>query len=106
MESEWILRPLKSGAIVVLFVLICLGYLPRAFASGPTGKIVGTVTDNSGAAVRAASVSAINQDIGETRIVQTGAGGEFALLSLPVGRYTIKVEASGFKTYEEKDIVL
>jgi hypothetical protein len=106
MESAWIPRLRKSRSIVAQLVLICLSALPHAFASGPTGKIVGTVMDKTGASVSGASVAATNQDTGETRTTQTGDAGNFVFPVLPVGRYTVKVEKAGFQTFQQKEIVL
>jgi hypothetical protein len=78
----------------------------RGLAIGPTGTIVGTVTDQSGAAIGGATVSAINQGTAEARTVQADDGGNFSFPGLPVGNYTIKVEKSGFQSFVPKNIVL
>lgn len=106
MESAWIPRLRKSRSIVAMLVLIGLSALPHAFASGPTGKIVGTVTDKTGATISGASVAATNQDTGESRTTQTDDAGNFVFPVLPVGSYTVRVEKAGFQTFQQKAIVL
>jgi hypothetical protein len=90
-----------------IVLAVCFGSAPPlALAIGPTGTIVGTVTDQSGAAVPGATVSAINQGTAETRTVQADGVGNFAFPLLPVGNYTIKVGKAGFEAYQQKNIVL
>lgn len=95
----------SAGVAIFLFaLLIVLGQI--AFASGPVGRVVGTVTDQSGAAISDAAVTATNQETGEARTARTGAAGDFVFTVLPVGTYTVKVEKQGFQLYQQKDIVL
>jgi hypothetical protein len=63
-----------------------------------TGAITGTVTDPSGAAVPNASVIATNVQMGTTWPTKTNSAGVYNLPRLPIGQYTLKVEAKGFKT--------
>jgi hypothetical protein len=98
----------KHPKLVVAFsvLMFLAGVTHPVFASGPTGKIVGTVTDKTGASVSDATVSATNQSTSETRVTQTDAAGNFVFLVLPVGNYTVKVEKPAFQTFQQKDIVL
>jgi hypothetical protein len=61
------------------------------------GRIAGTVTDNTGAAVPNASVEVANIDTGETRRVLTNESGTYAVSPLAVGDYRIQVRKDGFK---------
>jgi Carboxypeptidase regulatory-like domain/TonB dependent receptor len=62
------------------------------------GGISGTVTDPSGAAVPGAQISAVDPGTNtELKIVSSSAG-EFAFTNIPVGSYTVTVNASGFKS--------
>ena len=61
------------------------------------GGINGTVTDQSGAVVAGAAVSAVNNATGVTLNAVTSSGGEYQFQDLPLGKYTISVTASGFK---------
>ena len=64
-----------------------------------TAGILGTVTDPSGATVPNASVTLTNPDTGLVRRAQPDASGPYQFLSVPVGdRYTLQVEAQGFRT--------
>ena len=77
-------------AIVVLAVqLVAQG--------GATGAIAGTVLDPSGAVVAGAEVKIINQDTTVVaRTLKTDASGDFTATLLPVGTYTVAVNAPGF----------
>ena len=77
-----------------------------AFAQQITGNIRGSVVDPSSAAVQAASVSATQVETGFTRNAVTDRSGEYVLLELPVGHYTLKVMAKGFSTYIQQGIAL
>lgn len=78
----------------------------NAGAQQITGSIRGTVVDPSGAAVAGASVSAIQTETGLTRSAITNRAGEYLVLELPVGHYSLRATANGFKTYIQKGIVL
>ncbi|HEV2196507.1 MAG TPA: carboxypeptidase regulatory-like domain-containing protein [Candidatus Acidoferrum sp.] len=63
-----------------------------------TGEITGTVTDQSGAIVAGAPVTAVCPDTNSTRTVTSGAAGEYQLSDLPACVYKVSVSATGFKT--------
>jgi hypothetical protein len=98
--TRWMLLTALAVAMT-----LCCG-LPQAFAVGPTGKIVGTVTDNSGALLPGVTVVATNQGTNEARTVITGSSGDFGFPVLPVGNYTVKATKDGFQTFEQKNVVL
>jgi hypothetical protein len=62
-----------------------------------TADIIGTITDQGGAIIAEASVTVENADTGERRSGTTNASGEFVFNLLQAGRYTVSVQASGFK---------
>ena len=93
-----------AWAIVAFLALVC-STIPT-HAVGPTGKIVGTVTDPSGAPVAGAKVTVINEGTNESRAAISDDGGDVTFPILPVGNYTVKVEATGFEGYLQKGIVL
>jgi len=90
-----------------LNMAVCLGLLASvpAFAQKITGDISGTVTDPSGAAVRAATVRAENTATGEKASATTSDTGFYRLVNLSPGHYKLAVEAQGFKTSERPAVV-
>jgi hypothetical protein len=63
-----------------------------------TGDISGTVTDQSGAAVGGASISAVCPDTNQARSVTSGSGGEYRLPDMAICVYKVSVSSQGFKT--------
>src|SRR5437763_5426202 len=62
-----------------------------------TGRVIGTITDQSGAVVPNAKVTVTNVATGETREATTDSEGTYQVLLLPIGSYRVAVEASGFR---------
>lgn len=87
----------RSSVVVCLFATLLLSAVP-ALPQSITAKAVGTVTDPSGAVVTNAKVEIRNVQTNALRSGQTDAQGNYEFNFLPVGQYTLKVEASGFQT--------
>ncbi len=103
-------KQLKSVCFCIVVLLVCAGVSllasPFAGAQSTGGRIRGTVTDPSGAAVTGAKVTLINEATNAPREALTSATGEYLFLEVPVGSYEIDVVATGFKKYQRKGIVL
>src|ERR1051326_4910042 len=77
------------------------------FAQDVTGTIEGTVLDPSGAAVPQAKVTITNTDRNQViRTLVTESTGVYSVPFLPIGNYSIKAEAAGFKTSTRTGIAL
>jgi outer membrane receptor protein involved in Fe transport len=61
------------------------------------GGINGTVSDQSGAVVPGATVTATNNGTGVAANAVTSSGGEYQFQDLPLATYTVTVSATGFK---------
>ncbi len=70
------------------------------------GSIVGNVVDQNGAVIPGAAVVATNQSTGVATNTTTNGVGEYSFVTLQAGSYSIKVTASGFKTFERRDLVV
>jgi hypothetical protein len=79
--------------------------LPAA-AQRTTATIRGTIRDSSQAVVPGATVTAANQDTGLTRTTVTNADGLYSVPDLPVGRYNVTAELTGFKTATRTNVPL
>ena len=71
-----------------------------------TTSLRGTVTDKSGAVVANAKVSLINAGQALTREMNTSNTGEYEFLALPPGTYSLTVEITGFRKFENKNVQL
>src|SRR5438309_5474157 len=92
-----------------LRLVLLLGALLLLFAAQglcQEATIVGTVTDPSGAAVANAKVTLTNVDTGVSKAYTTNDSGQYTAVDIHIGRYTVRVEMSGFKTAERKDLML
>lgn len=98
----------RRALIALVFFLLAVAlWPPSAFAQTlTTGAITGTITDQSGAVVPNATVTATNVGTGGTRTVTTGAVGSYQIPLLPPSSYRVKVEAKGFKTAEQGPIAV
>src|SRR6266511_4403841 len=85
---------------LLLLVLLVLGLLlpGRAVAQTGAGSLTGLVTDQSGATVPGATISATNQATNVVYSAVSNDAGNYTVLSLPVGTYVVKTELSGFKS--------
>lgn len=71
-----------------------------------TGTISGTITDEKGAVIPNATVTARNVDRNISRTLQTSSDGNYRFENLPVGPYEVTVEATGFSKYVQSGITL
>jgi hypothetical protein len=68
----------------------------QSHGQATTGQIVGQVTDPTGAIVRGASITVIDEDKGVSFAGETDATGNYTVLSVPPGVYSITASAPGF----------
>jgi hypothetical protein len=93
---------------VVVSLCICLATftLPTAQAQAVYGSIFGTVTDPQGAAVANAKITVIDERKGTSDTASTNDSGNYSVTHLIPDTYTIRVESQGFKTSEQKGIIV
>src|SRR5712675_1054631 len=93
-----------SFSRALLLSLLVLGISSQAF--GQNATVVGTITDPSGAAVANATITITHVETGQAYHLTSNGDGQYVAPDLPIGHYNIKVEATGFKTAEQKGVVL
>jgi hypothetical protein len=91
---------LLGGIFAVL--LLCL----PAFSQGSFGRILGTVSDQSGGVISGATVTVIDTERGINRALTTDDAGAYNAPNLTAGNYTVRVEAKGFKRIERQGITI
>ena len=81
----------RNAKVSIVFLLLAASILAQVSAT-----LSGTVTDQSGAIVPAANVTAKNVETEAIRTTLTDAGGHYQFFSLPVGQYEIRSAKAGF----------
>ena len=84
--------------------LLCSLWVPLAVGQAVYGSILGTVTDPSGAAVAGAKVTVTSQTKNVSTTEATNESGNYSVTHLIPDVYTVRVEGTGFKTLEFKNI--
>ncbi|HZU42652.1 MAG TPA: carboxypeptidase-like regulatory domain-containing protein, partial [Terriglobales bacterium] len=92
-------------AVPTLAAALCL-YLCSlpALAQTYNGRVLGTVTDQSGAVVVGANIDVTDVQRGTTRSAVTGAAGDYVVPSVPPGVYKIAVRATNFRSVERPNV--
>lgn len=99
------MRGAAEKCLGVLLLMFCLSFV--SYSQNVTGTILGTVTDSKGDAVANATVTITNTDQNiAVRTVTTDQQGQYVVPLLPVGRYRVTAEATGFKKAIQAGIVL
>jgi hypothetical protein len=89
-------------------VFLCAGLIvARLSAQDISGTIEGSVLDPSGSAVSGAKITITNTDRNQVlRRTETNSFGSYTVPLIPVGTYSVKVEAAGFKANTRSGIPL
>lgn len=76
------------------------------FGQAGKSELFGTVVDPSSLAIRGAKAIAEEVATGAQFQTTSGESGDYHLLGLPAGQYTLTIEQAGFRTYKQTGIVL
>lgn len=93
----------KSGWLMaaLLCVFSCLAYGQAA-----DGILVGTITDQAGAAVPNVNVELTNIDTGVVATAKTDAAGQYRFNNVPVGKYKVTATITGFQTATVQNLAI
>ena len=89
-----------QSVVVALFCLTLVLLICGAnatFAQEVTATITGTITDQSGAAIAGANITAKSVERGITYNAVSNDSGIYRISQLPVGNYELRVEKAGFQ---------
>ncbi len=102
------LTPYKFFFAFVLFTCCCAFGVVSAFAQSQasTGQIAGLVRDSNGAAIPNATIKAKNVQTGLERTATSSTDGNYRIVLLPSGTYTLTGSASGFTNLEIPNVVV
>jgi hypothetical protein len=96
---------LRSNVRYLWILCLLLAGLPF-LAAAQEATIVGTVTDPAGSVVPNVTITVTNTGTGYVRTFTTNDVGQFVAPGLPIGKYDLKAESTGFKIEESKGVVL
>jgi hypothetical protein len=91
---------------VPMLAAMLLAAAPSSFGQAVYGSIFGTVVDGSGAVIPGATVVVTDAAKGTSVTVQTNGSGEFTADHLIPDAYNVKINFTGFKTYETQNLVV
>ena len=86
------------SAFLLVVLLLSFGSALQAQV-GTEGAILGVVRDSSGAVVAGAEVTVTNLDTGLKKTAVSDSAGNFEILALPRGPYSVTSSFTGFKTW-------
>ena len=93
-------RPVSASLLIAVLIAVDLPS-QTTYAS-----LRGTINDPSGATISSASITVTNTATGESRQMLADSAGNYIFPQLPVGRYELVVEATGFQRHTVRDIIL
>ena len=96
------MKEYRLSAVVLL--LFCV--FPLHSKAQVSASLSGRVTDQTGAAVSGATVTAINLEAGIARTAVANQYGAYELLALPIGKYELRAKKDGFSEEVRTGILL
>ena len=99
-------RTCVSVRQALLAVSLVAAFAGAAVAQVRSVDIVGVATDPSGGVLPGVTVTATNLATNDERRMVSDDGGRFAFRLLPVGKYSVKAELSGFRTWSVAEVTL
>ena len=93
-------------SVVCLAVAISLSIPTLVSAQGTSGRILGRVSDPSGAVLAGAKVTLVNEATNVSRDANTSENGDYDFVEVPVGSYRVEFDLNGFKKNVRRNVVL
>ena len=107
--AEWtsgLARKISHRLLLLVFACaLALASSPAIYGQA-TGSFSGNVLDKAGSGIIGATVTATSQGTGLTREGKTDNAGHYLIPLLPVGTYTVRVDSTGFRSAESRDLNL
>jgi hypothetical protein len=99
--------PVPRIAFALAFAIMGLMLLtPRTAPAQASAGITGTVTDTSGAVIKGARVTIVNEGTSLSDRTVTESAGTYSFKGVLPGKYTVSVDASGFKKDVQKGLTV
>ncbi len=106
MQNKQLMRLICTQLFLVVTLAVFLVVGSPAWAQVTTSSIVGTVTDQTGAAVQSANIAVRDVERNLTKTVTSNESGGYRVDFLLAGNYSVSVSAPGFKSYVQGGIAL
>src|SRR6267378_1892545 len=100
------MRSATKGIRIWGFACLVLAAAAPVFSQSTTGRILGEVRDQSGAALAGASVTVTDVQRATKRTVAADESGAYVVSNLTPSVYTVRAEAKGFKTVERPNVTV
>src|SRR5882762_2884667 len=100
------MRSAMKGIRIWGFACLVLATAAPLFSQSTTGRILGEVRDQSGAALAGASVTVTDVQRATKRTVAADESGAYVVSNLTPSVYTVRAEAKGFKTVERPNVTV
>ena len=100
---------MRTSACKRIFILlsICFAlFTTKVAAQTGTTSLRGSILDKSGASVAGAAITLTDNELSVQRSTVSNSTGAYEFASLPPGTYSLRVEAPGFRAYDQKNIQL
>lgn len=91
-----------AGSVVLAVLCLALA----ASGQSASGRLIGRVSDTTGAVVPNAKVTLTDQATGVSRAQQTNENGDYNFVEVRPGTYSLNFEATGFKKNLQKDVIV
>jgi Carboxypeptidase regulatory-like domain len=106
LRAHWSLSPVVPMKSICLVIALCLTFPVLLSAQGTGGRIVGRVSDASGAVLSGAKVTLVNEGTGTTRDAKSNDSGDYDFVEVPVGNYRLEFDLAGFKKNVRRGVTL
>src|ERR1035437_6988185 len=92
------------AALAAMTILAVMIVAQPLFAQVSTGSISGNVLDPQGHPIAGAALRVTNMGTGEVQTRQSSGAGSYRVDALNPGKYSVTVEATGFKSYKADNV--
>jgi len=89
-----------------LALTVCLSFSVILSAQGTGGRILGRVSDPSGAVLAGVKVTLVNEATNVSRDTTTNTNGDYDFVEVPVGSYRVEFDLKGFKKVVRRSVAL
>src|SRR6201997_305684 len=102
-------RPFPKSASHATHILLALSLAwvsTCVWSQTQLGTVFGTVTDPTGAVITGAQVTVSSMSTGLKRDALTDLRGQYYVVGLPTGKYSVRIDKEGFQTEIREDVAI